>query len=67
MKRVYFGKSLGFVAGGIGDQIYHLTQLRALANASLNGKIDIAVFTQDPFPLCSQTALGQAPLSMRAH
>ena len=42
MTHVYFGKSLGFVAGGIGDQIYHLTQLRALASASLNGKIDLA-------------------------
>ena len=42
MTHVHFGKSLGFVAGGIGDQIYHLTQLRALASASLNGKIDLA-------------------------
>ena len=42
MAHVDFGKSLGFVAGGIGDQIYHLTQLRALASASLNGKIDLA-------------------------
>ena len=42
MTNVHFGKSLGFVAGGIGDQIYHLTQLRALASASLNGEIDLA-------------------------
>ena len=42
MTRVHFGKSLGFVAGGIGDQIYHLTQLRALASASQDGKIDLA-------------------------
>ena len=42
MTYVHFGKSLGFVAGGIGDQIYHLTQLRALASASSDGKIDIA-------------------------
>lgn len=37
-----FGKSIGFVAGGIGDQIYHLTQLRALASVSTGGVIDIA-------------------------
>ena len=42
MTHVHFGKSLGFVAGGIGDQIYHLTQLRALASASIDGKIDLA-------------------------
>ena len=42
MTDVHFGKSLGFVAGGIGDQIYHLTQLRALASASLDCKIDLA-------------------------
>ena len=46
MTHVHFGKSLGFVAGGIGDQIYHLTQLRALASASLDGKIDIACIHQ---------------------
>ena len=37
-----FGRSIGFIAGGIGDQIYHLTQLRALASNSLDEKIDIA-------------------------
>ena len=37
-----YGRSIGFVAGGIGDQIYHLTQLRALASASTDGRIDIA-------------------------
>ena len=42
MTHAHFGKSLGFVAGGIGDQIYHLTQLRALASASVDGKIDLA-------------------------
>ena len=57
MKRVYFGKSLGFVAGGIGDQIYHLTQLRALANASLNGKIDIACIHPGPI----STLLANSP------
>ena len=46
MTHVHFGKSLGFVAGGIGDQIYHLTQLRALASASLDGKIDPAPIYQ---------------------
>ena len=42
MTHVHFGKSLGFIAGGIGDQIYHLTQLRALASGSMDGKIDLA-------------------------
>ena len=42
MTQVHFGKSIGFVAGGIGDQIYHLTQLRALASVSLHGKVDLA-------------------------
>ncbi|MBT6416039.1 hypothetical protein [Candidatus Puniceispirillum sp.] len=37
-----FQHSIGFVAGGIGDQIYHLTQLRTLATASKGGVIDIA-------------------------
>ncbi|MDB2391289.1 hypothetical protein N9X12_08760 [Alphaproteobacteria bacterium] len=37
-----FGHSIGFVAGGIGDQIYHLTQLRTLATASKTDTIDIA-------------------------
>ena len=39
------GRSIGFVAGGIGDQIYHLTQLRALAGISQTGTIDIACIT----------------------
>ena len=47
MTHINFGKSLGFVAGGIGDQIYHLTQLRALASASLDGKIDLACIHPD--------------------
>ena len=47
MRHIHFGKSLGFVAGGIGDQIYHLTQLRALASASLDGKIDLACIHPD--------------------
>ena len=42
MTHLHLGKLLEFVAGGIGDQIYHLTQLRALASASLDGKIDLA-------------------------
>ena len=46
--RPYFGRSIGFVAGGMGDQIYHLTQLRALASASLNGQIDIACIHPGP-------------------
>jgi len=43
-----FGRSIGFVAGGMGDQIYHLTQLRALAGASLDGRIDIACIHPGP-------------------
>ena len=43
-----FGKAIGFVAGGIGDQIYHLTQLRALAAASTDGVIDIACISPGP-------------------
>ena len=42
------GRSIGFVAGGIGDQIYHLTQLRALAGLSQTGTIDIACITPGP-------------------
>ena len=44
----HFGRSIGFVAGGIGDQIYHLTQLRALASASQDGRIDIACIHPGP-------------------
>ena len=43
-----FGRSIGFVAGGMGDQIYHLTQLRALAGASRNGTIDLACIHPGP-------------------
>lgn len=43
-----YGKAIGFVAGGIGDQIYHLTQLRALAGASKDGRIDIACIHPGP-------------------
>ena len=57
MTHVYFGKSVGFVAGGIGDQIYHLTQLRALASASLDGKIDLACV--HPSSIC--TLLANSP------
>ena len=42
------GRLIGFVAGGIGDQIYHLTQLRALAGISHTGTIDIACITPGP-------------------
>ena len=45
---VGLGRSIGFVAGGIGDQIYHLTQLRALAGISQTGTIDIACITPGP-------------------
>ena len=48
---VSFGRSIGFVAGGIGDQIYHLTQLRALAGASFDGKIDIACIHPGPIAI----------------
>jgi ADP-heptose:LPS heptosyltransferase len=48
---VSFGRSIGFVAGGIGDQIYHLTQLRALASASFDGKIDIACIHPGPIAI----------------
>ena len=57
MTHVHFGKSLGFVAGGIGDQIYHLTQLRALASASLDSKIDIACI----HPTSISTLLANSP------
>jgi len=52
-----FGKSIGFVAGGIGDQIYHLTQLRALASASTNKTIDIACINPRPI----HTLLANSP------
>jgi ADP-heptose:LPS heptosyltransferase len=45
---VRFGKTIGFVAGGIGDQMYHFTQLRALAEVSASGTIDIACLTPAP-------------------
>ena len=48
---VSFGRSIGFVAGGIGDLIYHLTQLRALAGASFDGKIDIACIHPRPIAI----------------
>ena len=57
MTYVHFGESLGFVAGGIGDQIYHLTQLRALASASLGGKIDLACI----HPSSISTLLANSP------
>jgi len=43
-----FGRAVGFVAGGIGDQIYHLDQLRALAGACRTGTIDIACIHPGP-------------------
>lgn len=44
----HFGRAIGFVAGGIGDQIYHLGQLRALAAACQTGSIDIACIHPGP-------------------
>ena len=43
-----FGRAIGFVAGGIGDQIYHLGQLRALAAACQTATIDIACIHPGP-------------------
>ena len=43
-----FGRAVGFVAGGIGDQIYHLDQLRALAAGCRTGSIDIACIHPGP-------------------
>ena len=43
-----FGRAIGFVAGGIGDQIYHLGQLRALAAACQTATIDIACIHPEP-------------------
>lgn len=43
-----YGRAVGFVAGGIGDQIYHLGQLRALATACRTGSIDIACIHPGP-------------------
>lgn len=34
-------RTIGFVAGGIGDQLYHLTQLEHLASSSQSGMIDL--------------------------
>ena len=34
-------KTIGFVAGGIGDQLYHFTQLEHLAQTGLAGKLDL--------------------------
>ena len=47
-KAPYYGRAIGFVAGGIGDQIYHLGQLRALAAACRTGNIDIACIHPGP-------------------
>ena len=54
---ISFGKSVGFVAGGLGDQIYHLTQLRALAGASFDSKIDVACIHPGPI----STLLANSP------
>ncbi|MGB2141468.1 MAG: glycosyltransferase family 9 protein [Candidatus Puniceispirillaceae bacterium] len=35
-------KSIAFVCGGIGDQLYHFTQMQALAQRDHRGQIDIA-------------------------
>ena len=35
-------KSIAFVCGGIGDQLYHFTQMQALAERDHRGQIDIA-------------------------
>ena len=34
-------KLIAFVSGGIGDQLYHFTQMRALAGTTTSGTIDI--------------------------
>ena len=34
-------KTIGFVAGGIGDQLYHFTQLEHLARTSPSGQLDL--------------------------
>ena len=34
-------KLIAFVSGGIGDQLYHFTQMRALAETTTSGTIDI--------------------------
>ena len=34
-------KTIGFVAGGIGDQLYHFTQLEHLAQSGVAGKLDL--------------------------
>jgi len=36
------GKSVAFVCGGIGDQLYHFTQMQALAQLDHRSQIDIA-------------------------
>ncbi len=41
-------KTVGFVAGGIGDQLYHFTQLEHLAKTSLSGTIDLVCMHTRP-------------------
>ena len=43
-----FRRAISFVAGGIGDQIFHLGQLRALAAACQTATIDIACIHPGP-------------------
>lgn len=41
-------KTVGFVAGGIGDQLYHFTQLEHLASSALSGQIDLVCMHTRP-------------------
>ena len=41
-------KTIGFVAGGIGDQLYHFTQLEHLARSGLAGQIDLVCIHTRP-------------------
>jgi len=41
-------KTIGFVAGGIGDQLYHFTQLEHLAQTGVAGKLDLVCMHNRP-------------------